>query len=273
MKFNQLLVPITLIGFSLGLSAQTVSPVQSAARPFNLDIAAKVQVAGSDEASKSFQSEVLPGIMNLVDTNLREYSAVSSKQLANMAIDPSKLILSTDTAVRVYFIGEGAGYHNTLGISTLGKGPYSKDAALIFPDASSSVSSLGGGKALRSSSEPLLAGDFVDLGNFEKGSILDFFLIANGASGGKNFYSTDSSLNKDGIVHAISLAPDGSAYLIMSFEDLYGGGDRDYNDVVFAVYLGKENISKLSALGAPEPSLAAGALLTLGAIFSRKRRR
>ncbi len=273
MKVNQFLVPITLIGLSLGLSAQTASPVQSAARPFKLDIVDKVQVAGSDEASKIFQTEVLPGMLKLVDKNLGEYQKVSEKLMSILAIDPSKLALTNDTAVRVYFLGEGAGYHNTLGFSTLGEGPLSKDAELIFPDASSSVSSLGGGKALRTTSEPLLAGDFVDLGKFGKGSILDFFLIADGASGGKNFYSTNSSLNKDGIVHAVSLAPDGSPYLIMSFEDLYGGGDRDYNDLVFAVYLGKDNNANLSALGAPEPSLAAGALLTLGAIFGRKRRR
>jgi hypothetical protein len=272
-KVNQLLVPITLIGLSLGLLAQTESPVQSAARPYKLDIVDEVQVAGSDEASKIFQAEVLPGMLKLVNTNLNEYQKLSNKLISALAVDPSKLALTNDTAARVYFLGEGAGNRNTLGFSTMDDGPLSKDAELIFPDASSSAGFNGSGKAYRSKTEPLLPGDFVDLGKFEKGTILDFFLIANGAVGGKDFFSTNQSLNKDGLVHAVSLAPEGSPYLIISFEDISGGGDRDYNDLVFAVYLGKENIANLAALGAPEPSLAAGALLTLGAVFGRKRRR
>jgi hypothetical protein len=261
-------------GFCSLASAQTESPVQSAARPYNLDITAPVMVAGSDEASKVFQTEVLPGMLKLVQTNLAENKSL--KNLSTIALDPSKLVLSADSTARVYFLGEGAGYRNSLGFSTTGDGPLGKDAQLIFPEASSAEGYGGTGSLVRNSKEPLVAGDFVDLGKFKAGTALDFFLIANGATGGKDFYSTDASENRDGIIHAVSLAANGSAYLIIGFEDVKGGGDRDYNDLVFAVEIGKENVqtlTEIAGLGAPEPSLPAGMLLAASLVLGFTRRR
>ncbi len=267
---QHLLAPLAWLGLAISAIAQVGSPVQSAARPYDLDIVDKVQIAGSDEASKAFQTNVLPGMLKLVDKNLGEYQTISEKLAASISVDPSRLVLSYDSTARVYFLGEGAGYLNTLGISTTGGGPLSKDAALIFPNASSPTGYSGSGKLIRTSEEPLLPGDFVDLGTFKAGTSLDFFLIANGAIGGEEFYSTTTSLNTDGIVHAISLAENGSAYLVIGFEDLNGGGDRDYNDLVFAVEIGKANVA---SLGAPEPSMAIGALLSGVAFFGFSRRR
>ena len=251
MNTRHLIPLVASLGF-LGLaSAQTVSPVQSAARPYDLDIAAPVMVAGSDEASKAFQTEVLPGMLKLVQSNLTE-----AKSLKNL--------------------GEGAGYRNSLGISTTGDGPLGEDARLIFPDASSPAGYGGTGSLVRDPKEPLLAGDFVDLGKFKAGTALDFFLIANGATGGKEFYTTDQSENRDGIIHAVSLAANGSAYLIIGFEDMKDGGDMDYNDVMFAVEIGKQNVETLTetaGLAAPEPSLPAGMLLTASLVLGLTPRR
>ena len=272
-NIRQLIAPLILAGTLSGASAQQASPTQSAARPYSLDITAPVQIAASDAASKIFQTEVLPGMLDLVNKNLGEYRTQSDKELAAISLDPSKLVLNSDATARVYFLGEGAGNRNSLGISTTGGGPLSEDAALIFPDASSPSGYAGSRSLVRSYREPLLAGDFVDLGSFKAGTALDFFLIANGAGGGSEAFSTNLSLNKDGVVHAVSLAPNGSAYLIIGFEDLNGGGDRDYNDLVFAVEIGKNNVSQLAGLGAPEPSLAAGCLLAAAALFGLSRRR
>lgn len=267
---RHLIAPLAWIGLAISASAQVYSPVQSAARPYKLNIVDKVEVAGSDEAAKAFQTNVLPAMLKLVNKNLGEYKSISAKLAASISVDPSKLILSRDSTARVYFLGEGAAYLNTLGVSTTGGGPLSKDAALIFPNASSPVGLAGSGKLIRTSNEPLLPGDFVDLGTFKAGTPLDFFLIANGASGGKDFFSTNVSLNVDGLVHAVSLAENGSAYLVIGFEDIKGGGDRDYNDLVFAVEINK---TKVGSLGAPEPSLAVGALLGGVAFFGFSRRR
>lgn len=251
--------------------AQTNSPVQSPARPYNLDIVAPVQLAASDEASRKFQTDVLPGMLKLAELSLSE--AKNIKNANTISLDPSKLVLSSDATVRAYFLSEGAGFLNSLGISTTGKGPLGKDAELIFPNASS-TSGYGGSKSLvRTKNEPLMAGDFVDLGKYNAGTSLDFFLIANGATGGKTFFSTDLSLNQDGIVHAVSLASDGSAYLIIGFEDLLGGGDKDYNDLLFAVEIGQTNVNNLVGLSAPEPSLALGSVLVAGLLAGCTRRR
>jgi flagellum-specific peptidoglycan hydrolase FlgJ len=48
---------------SNAVSNSQASPIQSLARPYNLNIVAPVQLAGSDAASKAFQTNVLPGLV------------------------------------------------------------------------------------------------------------------------------------------------------------------------------------------------------------------
>ncbi len=263
---------ITILGLITTVAfAQVQSPIQSPARPYNLDIVEPVQLAASDEASKIFQTEVLPGMLKLANQSLSEKGIASN--FNSIALDPSKLVLAQDATVRVYFLSEGAGFQNSLGISTTGGSPRGKDAELIFPNASSAEGYGGSRSLVRSTNEPLAPGDFVNLGKYSAGTALDFFLIANGALGGRQFFSTNVSLNSDGIVHAVSLAPNGSTYLVIGFEDLLDGGDRDFNDLVFAVELGKVNVQTLAALSAPEPTLAMGAILTIGLLAGCTRRR
>jgi uncharacterized repeat protein (TIGR01451 family) len=64
----------------------------------------------------------------------------------------------------------------------------------------------------------------------------DLMLAVNGTSaGGTVFHSYDMSLNTDGVGHALTGVDAGGESLTMGFEDLTGGGDRDYQDVVFSV--------------------------------------
>jgi hypothetical protein len=222
----------------------TYSPIQSTARPLKLDIVDGVGLAGSDAASADFQNNTLPTMRNLIQQYLPETKAIGdiSKTGPLVALDPSKLKLAAAADVRVYFVGEGAGYRNSLGFNTGGGGIGAGDPLLIFPDASSPVSYLSptaGGK--RSQTSPLLPGDFVDLGSFDKGTSLDFFLIANGAAGGTELFSTEMSLNKDKIAHVVAFNDVENPFLLIGFEDLKGGGDKDYNDVLFAVFVGERN--------------------------------
>jgi len=250
-------------------------PFQVMVRPFGLAIVDQVQLAGSDAASAQFQKEVLPSVATLINTNLSESSKFTLSN--NFSLDPSKLRMAVESTARVYFVGEGAGYRNTLGFNTLvpnaalpTKG-ITSTAQLIFPDASSSVSSLNSSSAVkRTSSNPLLPGDFVDLGKFEAGSMLDFFLIANGAGGGRDVWTSSISRNRDGINHLVAFALPGSPYLVMAFEDLAGGGDRDYNDVVFAVDIGAINVQRL--LSTPEPAAWASVLALGGVAYFWRRR-
>ena len=265
------------------LSGGTASTVQAKARPFGLDIEAKVMAGATDTASKEFSANALPGLLDFIKSSLPE-AKNNTKSPVAFSVDPSKLTLKTKADVRVYFCYEGAGYHNTLGFlagdeESIKKGVKDGDAKIIFPDASSTMSELHSGPwGTRTASEPLLPGDFVNLGSYDAGTKLDFFLIADGANGGKNIYGTDDSVNPDGVNHIASFTPRlfavpdlNSSYLFLAFEDLYGGGDKDYNDVIFAIDVGQATINAL--LATPEPTF----YLTIGSFaglaFWAKRRR
>jgi len=247
------------------------SPVQSAARPFGLNIAAPVMLAASDAQSAQFQTEQLPELMKVVNSNLGETRKLSD--FSSKALDPSKLVMSTDAQVRVYFLGEGAGYKNTLGYNLSGTGIREGAPKLIFPDASSRVSWYNStGVGPRSASEPLFAGDFVDIGKVSAGQKLDFFLIANGAASYPNpatVWTANTAYNSDGLQHMASFAVAGSPYLLLSFEDVRGGGDMDFNDLVFAVEIGAANVE---ALANPEPHEILTFALAGGLVWFARRR-
>lgn len=65
---------------------------------------------------------------------------------------------------------------------------------------------------------------------------LDVLLAVNGAASDQTvFHGFESGLNADGIVHALSGVEPGGQQIVVGFEDLFGGGDRDYEDVVLAI--------------------------------------
>ncbi|MDD7986129.1 DUF4114 domain-containing protein [Lentisphaera marina] len=226
----------------------SLSPYQSTDRPFGLDIVGEVYTAASDDDSIDFQNNYLPEIQQIVQNNLASGVALSTETVSSLALDSTKLDLAYDSDLRVYFVGEGAGYHNTLGFNTEGPGISDGNPQLIFPDASRRSGST-------SENYPVNTGDFVELGTFSAGTSLDFFLIANGANGGSNVFSTDTDANGDGLQHVVSFAVQDSAYLFLGFEDIYGGGDRDYDDLLFAVDIGLANVQELIETSAlvPEP--------------------
>ncbi len=73
-------------------------------------------------------------------------------------------------------------------------------------------------------------GTEVNLGNFLAGTELVFRLHVDNT--GLDFYSGEGINNPDGLPHllATSTFVNGLYYTELGFEDLYGGGDKDYND-------------------------------------------
>lgn len=260
---------------SVAVSAGTVSPVQSSASPFGLDPIGDVQLAGSDADALDFSTNALPDLQSAVNNTLTESQPLEN--ISSIALDAGDLYLSETSDLRMYFIGEGAGYRNTLGIYTGDSSDaLTGDASLVFPDASSTSSYLNPIESdYRSNRAPVAAGDFVDLGTYETDTQLNLFLIANGANGGTNTYFTDMSLNADGIDHFVVLATPDSPYLLIGAEDLYGGGDQDYNDVVVAIDIGTVNAQKLISNAVPLPGPVAALLgplaLFLVAAYRRKK--
>ena len=242
--------------------AATDSPVQIDVRPFGLEIVDTVKLAGSDAAAAQFQADLLPGLTGLCDAGWINGLPPAA------SVDPSKLDLATEADVRVYFVSEDASYHNTLGFNADGVGITSGDPLLIFPDATT-------GGDTRTDRAPLLPGDFVDLGSFAGGTALDFFLIADGRQRpeGRPVYSMEGSANPDGIQHALAFALMDSPYLLVSFEDIYGGGDEDFNDLIFAVDVGADNVAALSGVPEPATVLTLAAFAGMVACAARRRKR
>jgi Domain of unknown function (DUF4114) len=239
------------------LAAATVSlsaVAQSASRPFGLDIAGDVQLAGSDAAAATFQA-ALPGLQAYLQQVMPEGQRINQ---GSQLFDPSKLKLTTDTEVRAYFISESTAASHALGFNVVGAGQ-PRDEKIIFGDTSSGSS--------RTLSTPLQAGDFVDLGSFQTGQKLDFFMMAEDLGGGNN----TNPNGQDHLRSVVSFATMYGSYLVIGFEELIGNTDRDFNDLLFAIDLGSVNLAALT--GTPEPAtyMTMGLFLVGGVWIARRR--
>jgi hypothetical protein len=76
------------------------------------------------------------------------------------------------------------------------------------------------------------AGSTVDLGMFTAGDELVFAIYVRNT--GYWYYTGEGSRNPDGIVHA-AVTDLGNGAFAVGFEDLFGGGDLDYDDIMFVV--------------------------------------
>ncbi|MBW4442444.1 MAG: DUF4114 domain-containing protein [Plectolyngbya sp. WJT66-NPBG17] len=189
-------------------------------------------------------------------------------------LDPSKLNLKFAHNVSVSFINEGAGFRNQLAFTSSGT---TNTSGLIFND----ISCTGAGCVGDWGGSALKLGDTVNLGKIKGGSQLDFGLKSDGFNGGTNIFGTKTQNNEDGLQHVVAYAV-GNRYVLLGFEDLYGeknatGGknqnsDRDFNDTVFVVDVGEDNLRVLKGEKVPEPSIVLS-LLGLGAAGLVARRR
>lgn len=201
---------------------------QSNFRVFGMGIAAPVQVTGSDQRSCEFNQQILPGALALVESQLQEGVEFLAVGVTRLDEDALYLLRDSDRPVRVYYVHEGAGYRNTLGYSTSLAGSNTPGTRhIIFPDVSDGT---WGGPVL------LDDGDWVELGDFPAGTQFEFFIVRDAVNGGREIFTNKDELNPDGIQHLAAWLL-GDRYVLLGFEDIVGGGDLDYNDVVFVVDL------------------------------------
>jgi hypothetical protein len=73
-------------------------------------------------------------------------------------------------------------------------------------------------------------GTTVSIPTYPAGTPLEFYIFVTNT--GYTYYMGDGTNNPDGIPHAVVTAT-GPGQAIVGFEDLYGGGDQDYDDNVF----------------------------------------
>jgi hypothetical protein len=121
-------------------------------------------------------------------------------------IEPT--LIATGGDVVVTFESTGAGYTSYLFLD----GPAGDGIGVIFNTWTTEL------------------GTAVSLGSFDAGTELVFKLLVWPTA--DVFYTGAASRNLDGLVHARVESRAGRVFV--GFEDIYGGGDLDYDDLVFA---------------------------------------
>lgn len=243
MRLRQIVLSMVCVLGPFGLTpvaAQKVASVQSPARPLGLPVHGPVMEFASDARSRDFYVNYMPDFLKIIDENLSE--SVVFTGVKGFKLDASRLFLRTksDKNIRIYFLYEGAGYHNTVGFAWTPAGATKTGApTVLFPDAS-----IKSGKT-RSEWEPLKCGDFVEIGPGDRGYQLDFFLISNAVNGGKQWLWNDIARNPDSLQHVVAFMLPGTPFILIGFEDIIGGGDLDYNDALFVVDIGQTNADDL----------------------------
>ncbi len=215
-----------------------------------------------------------------------------------MILDLTQLGIASAYAGEITFLGETAGYRNTLGMYHIAPDGTISDVQIIFANASES----GGGGDLTPGVSKVNV-------NFTAADSIGFFILpdgfgqdtaslltqtnghfefrtATGAPASVNatsspflyyvdgagratlihsvYYSTNNfhsaasadnnyALNGDNFNHVrfSLLIENGKALLKMAFEDLWNGGDQNYNDVVFTLDIGAVNTVALAPQVAP----------------------
>jgi len=194
-----------------------------------------------------------------------------------------RLVIDQDYKGSITFDNETAGYLNTLGWYKVVDGKIT-DVQVVWANASLKGS---GGNLSSGDTKPieLHANDQIGFFIVSNGaSQNDFAKFANGhyefrdASGDAAtlksvnpqlwFVGTDGKttlikgdeyhtaaydktlpLNNDGILHTVGTVDASKGIVHIGFEDLKGGGDRDFDDSVFTVNIGTANVQLLSAHG------------------------
>ena len=229
--------------YMTSVSGATLSSYQTTTIPLGYSFGSKTYQAGSDATSAAFQL-LEPTYTALILSKLQEGVAFTGAGLNQL--DPTRLYFWFPYAPRCYFIYGYASFIDGFGVTT----------ATVSAPTSSEVTGTNltcmsdvhwNGSTVRSTTYPVLPGDFIQLPTVNAGQQLAFFCYSNESSNGTpaNVWYNGASNNSDGFQHMIAFFPDNSQYIIIGFEDYPGGGDKDCNDVMFVVDIGAENAAAL----------------------------
>ena len=276
---------------TLGLSA--IAAVVAIAAPSTASAATLSQQATNLlqlDPNDSQYGDSYTSVLNAYDSQASDYGLSFDDWLAiNASVNNERAAYGTDGAklddlvaldvsdltweagardVEVFFINEGAGYRNQFGYSTASPTAsgnsglldfWNDDVEVVWNDVSSQNSILSNGDG------PLALGQGYMVGDVAAGDTVNFFL-RNPHSKVFDGLSADSTRNGDGLQHVTTYQY--GEFLVLAYEDIYGGGDKDYNDVVIAV----KGLTDTETADVPEPGSAL-ALLGLGVVGTVIRRK
>lgn len=112
------------------------------------------------------------------------------------------------------------------------------------------------------------AGDTVNLGAFRAGEALTFRLAVEAGQVAFDLYTGSGDLNPAGFANARAMGMGGRTALV-SFEDMWAGGDLSFNDFGFSL----ENVFAGDVIPNPLPGAAVFMLTALGGAAAWRRRR
>ena len=193
----------------------------------------------------------------------------------------NQLEINTDYEGSIVFEGETAGYRNTLGSYKIDENGDIIDVVFHFTNASSNGSGGTLTPGVSSSNLSLTAGEQVgffivangysvnnsyqgldfdtgqlvfrdslgNIANIDDSNPTLWFVALDGSETQiqtNKYHSADGqisdyNLNPDGISHIVGLMSPPDGYIRLGFEDLYNGGDLDFDDCVFTAYIGTSN--------------------------------
>lgn len=219
------------------------------------------QVKDRSTDTSGFQ-KLIPDFQKYVQ---QEKLQVSAEKLKAQKFDATQLFLNSDHNVRVWFLNEGADYKNQLGYQTIKNGKETGRGEVF-----NNLSCITGCQRSNGNDTGVLdIGDYVDIGKVSAGTQLNFLLRSNGFNGGKTVLGgANPDENVDKLQHLMTYKV--GDYLLMGFEDIVGkDSDFDFNDAVFVVDFGKNNL--VTAI--PEPGNMAALLGVTGAAVWMRRRK
>ena len=104
-----------------------------------------------------------------------------------------------------------------------------------------------------------ISGQQFSLGSFQSGAELVFKMFVNNT--GHTFFNGAAAINADNVLHTGYNKQINT--VIVGFEDIYGGGDKDYNDLVFSL----SNVGVGTFITAPVPEPETYAMLIAGLLM------
>jgi hypothetical protein len=238
-----------------------------------LVLGATQALAISDMSKSIYSIEMDPKDLNAIQALLPEQTV--NRAFVNSTVDPNLRLLEK-AEVSLTFIDEGAGYKNSFGYFLFDDDNNILDTQTIFANASKEIDKIGGGAADNKKFGGLEAGDTVDLGVFDAGTNIGFWLQADGFNRPQGYtYYTLDHLNPDGLRHVAMIADVVNERVIFGVEDLYNLGDQDFNDIVFTFTASPFSAIDIASLptGAPEAGSMATAFISASLFGAYARRR